>query len=98
MDLEYDVGGDRCSPCRLIRIVVPRAGTMRLELSWEPYAGSDLHVWVGGQRYPGNAQERKAAAETAVAAGEQVVYVGYYQWKFISGSSIKFSLSTAMTR
>jgi hypothetical protein len=94
MDVEYDVGGDRCSPCRLLRIVVPRAGTMRLELSWEPYSGSELHLWVGGRRYPGNAQERTAVAETPVAAGEQVVYVGYYQWKFISGSSIQFSLAT----
>ena len=40
MDVNWDVGADRCSPCRMLRIVAPRAGPVRFELSWDPNPGS----------------------------------------------------------
>jgi len=97
MDMSYDVGADRCSPCRLIRITAPRAGTMRFELAWEPNLRSELHLWAGGQHFTGNLNEQSLAAEARVTAGENLVHVGYYRWKVLSGSSIQFRLTTAMT-
>jgi hypothetical protein len=94
MDMSYDVGPDRCAPCRLIRIVAPAAGTIRLELAWEPNPGSELHLWAGGRRFAGDMKERQLAADAAVSAGENVVYVGYYRWTVLYGSSISFTLAT----
>ena len=98
MDVAYNVGPDRCSPCRLIRIVAPTAGTMHFELAWEPNPGSDLYLWAGGQRFAGDVNQRQLAVDAPVSAGENVVYVGYYHWTIISGSSIKLTLATAMSR
>jgi hypothetical protein len=98
MDVSYDVGSDRCSPCRLIRIVAPTAGTMHFELAWDPNPGSALYLWVGGQRFGGNTNEKQFAADAPINTGENVVYVGYYRWTIITGSSIKLTLATAMSR
>jgi hypothetical protein len=97
IDVYYDIGPDRCGPCRLIRIVAPAAGTMRFELTWEPNPGADLYLWVGGQRVDGERQDRQFTASAAVRAGENVVYVGYYRWRMLNGSSIKFTLATSMS-
>ena len=98
MDVWYDVGPDRCSPCRRVRIVVPAAGTMHFDLTWEPNPGSDIYLWVSGQRFAPDANRQQLSADAAVVAGENVVYVGYYRWRFISGSSIKLELSTSLSR
>jgi hypothetical protein len=97
MDVFYDVGPDRCSPCRLIRIVAPTAGTMHFELAWDPNPGAALYLWAGGQRFGGNINETQFTADADVRAGENVVYVGYYHWMMIYGSSIKLTLATAMS-
>jgi hypothetical protein len=98
MDVSYDVGSDRCSPCRLIRIVAPTAGTMHFELAWDPNPGSMLYLWAGGRRFGGDMNEKQFAADADVRAGENVVYVGYYHWLILNGSSIKLTLATAMIR
>ena len=97
MDVYYDIGPDRCSPCRLIRVVAPAAGTMRFELTWEPNPGADLYLWVGGRRLDGERQDRQFTTSAAVLTGENAVYVGYYQWKVLYGSSIRFTLATSMS-
>jgi hypothetical protein len=96
-DVAYDVGADRCSPCRLIRIMAPTAGTIRLELAWEPPPGVLLYVWAGGQRLADERKDGYLSANAAVRAGENVVYVGYYRASIIYGSYIKFTLGTRMT-
>jgi Bacterial Ig-like domain (group 2) len=93
MDVAYDVGPDRCSPCRLIRIVVPAAGTMHFDLTWEPNPGSDIYLWVGGQRFAKDPNALHLSADAAVTAGENVVYVGYYRWSVLYGSSIELATS-----
>jgi hypothetical protein len=99
MDVAYDVGPDRCSPCRLVRIVVPAAGAMHFDLTWEPNPGADLYLWVGGRRYakdPKDANALHLSADADVTAGENVVYVGYYRWSTLYGSSIKVELATSL--
>jgi len=95
MDVSYDVGPDRCSPCRLIRIIARTRGIVHFELAWEPNQGPELHLWAGGERFVGDGRERRLVADAAVSAGENVVYVGYYRWTIIYGSSIKFTLATS---
>ena len=51
-DLSYTVGGNSCSPCRLIRVVVPQAGTVHVRVTWTP-AASKLTLFVEGQVVPG---------------------------------------------
>jgi hypothetical protein len=97
MDVSWDVGGDRCWPCRLVRIVVPAAGTMHFDLTWEPNPGSDVYLWAGGQRFAKDANSQQhLSADAPVTAGENVIYVGYYQWTFLQGSSIKLALATSL--
>jgi|SoiMethySBSTD1v2_1073268.scaffolds.fasta_scaffold117214_2 hypothetical protein len=91
-------GPIRCSPCRLIRVVAPTAGTIRFELTWEPNAGADLHLWASGRRFTADVNERHVTGDAAVSAGEHVVYVGYYGCTIIYGSSIKLTLATSMSR
>jgi Big-like domain-containing protein len=98
MDVSYDVGGERCSPCRLIRIVAPAAGTIHLELAWDRNPGPPLYVWAGGQRFGGNVNEQQVTADAPIRAGENVVYVGYYRPQVMYGSSIQFTLATSMRR
>jgi Bacterial Ig-like domain (group 2) len=99
MDVWYDVGPDRCSPCRLVRIVLPAAGTMHFDLTWEPNPGSDIYLWVGGRRFARDASlQQQLSADAGVPAGENLVYVGYYQWRFISGASIRLALATSLNR
>ena len=96
MDVGYDVGPDRCSPCRLVRIVVPAAGTMHFDLAWEPNPGADLYLWVGGQRFAKDPNALHLSADGAVTVGENVVYVGYSRWSVLYGSSIKIDLATSL--
>lgn len=51
-DLSYTVGGNRCSPCRLIRVVVPQAGTVHVRVTWTPNS-SKLSLFAEGQVLPG---------------------------------------------
>ncbi len=51
-DLSYTVGGNSCSPCRLIRVVVSQAGTVHVRVTWTP-AASKLTLFVEGQVVPG---------------------------------------------
>ena len=98
MDMSYDVGADRCYPCRLIRIIAPTVGAVHLELAWQPRnPGSPLHLWAGGHRVAGDATEGRLALDAAVTAGENVVYVGYYRPSMFNGSSIEFTLATSMS-
>ncbi|HET9362047.1 MAG TPA: Ig-like domain-containing protein [Vicinamibacterales bacterium] len=73
-DMSYGVGGDQCQPCRLIRVVSPSAGTLRLRLAWsDPRV--PLSVWANGQLFKG-ASSTELTADVPVGAGELVVYVG----------------------
>jgi hypothetical protein len=98
MDVWYDVGSERCAPCRLIRLIAPSGGTIRFELAWERDVGSPLHLWVGGRRYSADMNGTRVTADAAVGAGENVVYVGYYRWTTIYGSSVAFTLATTLSR
>jgi Bacterial Ig-like domain (group 2) len=72
-DVSYQVGGEECRPCRRIRVIVSRAGTLRLTLTWtEPR--STLSMWAEGRRFVG--EQSSITGEIPVSVGEQLVYVG----------------------
>jgi hypothetical protein len=97
MDMSYTVASERCSPCRLIRIIAPAAGTIHLELGWESSQALQLHLWAGGRRFAGEVNEKRLVIDAAISAGENVVYVGYYNASVI-GQSIQFTLATSMSQ
>jgi hypothetical protein len=73
-DLSYVVGGQTCDSCRLIRIVVSRAGTLHLHVTWA-VAASRLRLFAEGQIV--TADTRELTADVAVAAPREiVVYLG----------------------
>lgn len=93
-DMSYEVEGEQCQPCRLIRVVSPRAGTLRLRLAWTA-SGVPLSLWANGQLFKGKASE--LTADVAVGAGELVVYVGAIPAVSLSDRYyVPFTLDTSM--
>jgi hypothetical protein len=71
-DVVYMIGGERCFPCRLIRVDVPQSGRLQLSVTWAPPT-RPLFLWTGAQRLV------DPSAELSVSGGEVVIYVGLLQ-------------------
>jgi hypothetical protein len=68
------VSGNRCGPCRLIRGVVPQAGTVHMRVTWTGQAAR-LSLFGEGQVVPGQAGE--LIADLPINAPREVlVYLG----------------------
>jgi hypothetical protein len=72
-DMSYVIGADQCAPCRLIRVAVPSAGTLRFTLKWSE-SRATLNLWADGRMFRGTYPE--LTADLPARAGELVVYVG----------------------
>jgi hypothetical protein len=73
-DVSYTVGGNRCGPCRLIRVVVPRAGTVQMRVTWTDLAAR-LSLFGEGQVVAG--QTGELIADLPINAPREVlVYLG----------------------
>lgn len=73
-DLSYTVGSDRCSPCRLIRVVVPQAGTVHMRVTWTGTAAR-LSLFWEGQLVAG--QTGELTADVPINAPREVLmYLG----------------------
>jgi hypothetical protein len=71
-DVQYRIGTDVCT-CRLIRVVVPRAGTVGVHVSW-PTAGVTMRLFAEGVTASG---ENELSADVPVTTAREVmVYVG----------------------
>jgi hypothetical protein len=73
-DLSYTVGGNNCSPCRLIRVVVPQAGTVHVRVIWTATALT-LRLFVEGQVVVGLPSELNADVPIN-GAREVLMYLG----------------------
>jgi hypothetical protein len=93
LDMSYDVGGDECWPCTLIRMVSPRTGTLRLRLTWTD-ARVLLSLWANGQLFSGVSGQ--LTADVPIGAGELVVYVGVIPAVNSGGIYPPFTLETSM--
>jgi hypothetical protein len=94
-DLSYTVGADRCYPCRLVRIVTPASGGLRLSVTWTvPRAA--LNVWMGGRMFPGTHPE--IALDLPSGGGELVLHVGMALPPAAEGwdEYVPFTLATAV--
>jgi hypothetical protein len=94
-DVSYEVAGDRCFPCRRVRIVTGIAGTLRMHLTW---TGSQvaLNIWAGGRRHAGAHPE--LTVDLPVGAGEAVIYLGMLLPPSVDGASdyVPFKLVTEL--
>jgi hypothetical protein len=91
-DLSYNVGGNRCNDCRLIRVVVPRAGMLNMHATWT--GASKLTLFAEGQVVTADARE--LTADVALnAAREIVVYLGAAPPNAVSGHT-PFTLETSL--
>lgn len=72
-DVPYVIGKDMCI-CRLIRVVVPRAGTVGVRVSW-PKAGVTMRLFAEGVSVSG---EDELSADVPVSTAREVVmYLGW---------------------
>jgi hypothetical protein len=93
-DLSYTIGTDRCYPCRLVRVMVPIAGTLHVTVTWtEPRA--TLNLWAGGQFFAG-ASRQLTADVPAGTPGEVIMYLGTILPAGTSGGVyVPFTIATA---
>jgi TolB-like protein len=87
-DVSYRVGGEVCQPCRRIRVMVARAGTLRVTLTWTEPPRSMMIVWVNGHRFSGGSAP--VTGESPVSVGEHLVYVSG------TGGYVSFRLATEL--
>jgi hypothetical protein len=67
-DLTYTVGGNRCSPCRMIRVIVPRSGTVNVHVTWP--SGAKLSLFAEGQVVEGT---NDLSADVPIGAPREVL-------------------------
>ncbi len=92
-DLSYTVGGNRCNPCRLIRVVVLQAGTVHVRVTWT-VTGSSLSLFAEGQVVAGGTRE--LTADVPVNAPREVLmYLGAAPPNTVSGHTT-FTFETSM--
>jgi hypothetical protein len=94
-DTEFTLGtGDRCFPCRLIRITVPAAGTLHIDVQWsEPKAV--LALWANSRQFLRTDQATELAADVPVSPGELIVYL--QQLPQISYYFVPFTVATSLS-
>jgi hypothetical protein len=94
-DLSYLIGADRCYPCRLVRVVTPASGTLRLRLTWDDPRAA-LNAWIGGRMFPGTYPE--LAVDLPGGSGEMVLHVGMALTPAAEGwgGYVAFTLATAV--
>jgi Bacterial Ig-like domain (group 2) len=92
-DLSYTIGADHCYPCRLIRVTVPTAGKLHVDVTWTE-AKATLNLWAGGQLFTG--ASRELVADVPVKApGEVVMYLGMLLPAGAQGGGVTFTIATA---
>ena len=75
-DVSYNVEGDLCNPCKLIRVFSGGPTTLTLRLTWTGPAGA-LKLWANNQRNSTTGTSLTVAAPTG--GGQSIVYVGWTQ-------------------
>jgi hypothetical protein len=89
-DVEYVLGKDLCT-CRLIRVVVPRAGTVGIRISW-PQEDMTLHLLAEG--VTANGTTELTANIPVTGPRELVIYFGRLPAQRVD--YVKFTLETSM--
>lgn len=71
-DLTYMVGGERCSPCRLVRVVADAPGTFHVRVTWREIRAT-MSLWVNGSIIRGSTSE--VETDVPLTQGESLVYL-----------------------
>ena len=94
-DVSYRIGAEECHPCRRIRVMVTRRGTLRLTLtSTEPR--TTMKVWVNGHRFEGGPSP--LTGEIPVNVGEHLVHVSLTVGAPRGNGYVGFTLATEWSR
>ena len=92
-DVSYRVGGEECQPCRRIRVMVAKSGTLRVTLtSAEPR--TTIRVWVDAHRFEGGPPP--ITGEIPVSVGEHLVHVSLMSAASTGSGYLWFTLATEM--
>lgn len=73
-DVSYNVEGDLCNPCKLIRVFSSGPGTSIVRLTWTGPPGA-LKLWANNQRHSTTGTSLTVAVPTG--GGQSLVYVGW---------------------
>ena len=71
-DFTYIVGGERCFPCRLVRVIADAPGTLHVRVTWSDMRAT-LTLWANGSVTRGTSA---LEADLVVPQGESIVYLG----------------------
>ena len=71
-DFTYIVEGERCFPCRLVRVVADTPGTLHFRVTWSDTRAT-LTLWANGSVTRGTSA---LEADVPVPQGESIVYLG----------------------
>jgi hypothetical protein len=93
-DMDYLLAtGERCFPCRLIRINVPRASTLHISLKWTETRAA-LALWANGREFLGtDGSKAEVDADLDVASSELLVYVEQLP---MAAYRVPFQISTSL--
>ena len=72
-DFTYMVGGERCFPCRLVRVVAEAPATVHFRITWGDVRAT-LTLLANGSVMAGSTSELEA--DVPLPRGESIVYVG----------------------
>ena len=92
-DLSYTVGGTRCAPCRLIRVIAPQSGTLHLRITWSVTTAGRLSLFAAGQVVDGTGEVN---VDVAIGSAREVlVYLGAVSANIVKDHTI-FTLETSI--
>ena len=92
-DFTYMVGGERCFPCRLVRIVADSPATVHVRVTWDS-PRLPLSLWANGSITSGFDLELEA--DVLVPQGESIVYVGMKQGAGPAGVHMPFTIEATV--
>jgi hypothetical protein len=98
-DVSFKTVEGQCSPCRMIRVIAPAPGVLRVAVYWSAAPGP-LFLWVDGIRVGDTSQTNGVSADAPVPAGETIVYVGMTTSTgntYNSGPYVAIDLATTFT-
>jgi hypothetical protein len=90
-DFTYMVGGERCSPCRLVRVVADAPGTFHFRVTWSDIRAT-LTLWANGSLTRGSTSPLEA--DLLVPQGESIVYLGMTSG--VGGLHLPFTIETTV--
>lgn len=92
-DITYMVGGERCFPCRLVRVTADAPATFHFRVTWAETRAA-LNLWANGSVTAGSTSELEA--DVPVPRGESIVYLGMKTTGGVFGLHVPFTIEATV--